>query len=462
MKGYQYLRLLATGLLVVCCLSTQKLIAQRAISIREALSLVQSQQPQLNSFKEQATAAGHNISIARNALIPDVTVAYQAGFATYNNITGMSYPGLILPISGPPSAGNSYEPVPGSALTALLKWNPVTFGQRQASIEKATAQFKLANSYYDEALFRQQYAAIAVYLDAVYLQKLVQSHQANIDRTETGLQQSLVYAKEGLRPGIDTTQFQAALAQAKTDLLLTERQYYAQVTELSRLIGLNDQADKITLSDTLVINKLPYIADTAISVASHPFFLHQQARKVVSEAALKEIERSWRPKLDLWANAYGRGSGVSADGTLHKSDGWSLTRSNYGVGIQVSFPILQFSLVNKQKKQFASLVKADEAQLSQLTLDLQKQQQTAQFNYRQDVLIARQSIIQAQSANDAFTGLKLSYASGLIDFTRLIQGQYDLLKAETGKAGAFLQTWHALLDIAVTNGNLDEFTNKMK
>ncbi|WP_440133553.1 TolC family protein [Chitinophaga sancti] len=462
MKGYQYLRLLATGLLVVCCLSTQKLIAQRAISIREALSLVQSQQPQLNSFKEQATAAGHNISIARNALIPDVTVAYQAGFATYNNITGMSYPGLILPISGPPSAGNSYDPVPGSALTALLKWNPVTFGQRQASIEKATAQFKLANSYYDEALFRQQYAAIAVYLDAVYLQKLVQSHQANIDRTETGLQQSLVYAKEGLRPGIDTTQFQAALAQAKTDLLLTERQYYAQVTELSRLIGLNDQADKITLSDTLVINKLPYIADTAISVANHPFFLHQQARKVVSEAALKEIERSWRPKLDLWANAYGRGSGVSADGTLHKSDGWSLTRSNYGVGIQVSFPILQFSLVNKQKKQFASLVKADEAQLSQLTLDLQKQQQTAQFNYRQDVLIAGQSIIQAQSANDAFAGLKLSYASGLIDFTRLIQGQYDLLKAETGKAGAFLQTWHALLDIAVTNGNLDEFTNKMK
>jgi outer membrane protein TolC len=424
--------------------------------------LVQFQQPQLNSYKEQAAAAGHAIAIAKNTLMPDITAGYQAGFATYNNITGMSYPGLILPISGPPSAGNTYDPVPGTALTALVKWNPLTFGQRQASIEKATAQFKLANSYYDEALFRQQYTVIATYLDAVYLQKLLQSYQSNIERTETGLQQSLVYAQEGLRPGIDTTQFQAALAQATTDLLMIQQQYYARITELTRLTGLPDQPDNIKLSDTLVINQLPAIADSSGVVTNHPLFQYYQAKKTVTEAALKEIQRSWRPRLDLWANVYARGSGVAADGTVHQSDGWSLTRSNYGAGVQVSFPILQFSQVNLQKKQYTSLVKADEAQLSQVALDLQKQQQTAQFSYHQNVLIANQSMIQAQAAGYAFDGLKLSYATGLIDFARLMQGQYDLLKAETGKAGAFLQAWHALLDIAVANGNLDEFINKMK
>ena len=34
---------------------------------------------------------------------------------------------------------------------------------------------------------------------------------------------------------------------------------------------------------------------------------------------------------------------------------------------------------------------------------------------------------------------KLSYESGLIDFTRLVQGQYEPLKAETAQAGAFVQ-----------------------
>lgn len=451
-------------LFTACCslLLTEQSIAQRSISIKEVLVLVQSQQPQLNGYKEQATAAGYNVKIAKNSLMPEVTAGYQAGYATYNNITGMSYPGLFLPISGPPSAGNTYDPVPGTALTALVKWNPFTFGQRQASIDKAAAQYKLAGSYYNEALFRQQYASIATYLDAVYLQQLMHSYQANIERIKGGLEQSLVYAQQGLRPGIDTTQFQSALAQAQTDLLNIQKQYHTQISELTRLTGLSDQPDQIQLSDTLLINQLPPIADSAGTFTNHPVYQYYQTKKEVSEAALKEVQRAWRPRLDLWANAYARGSGVAADGTVNKADGWSLSHKNYGAGLQISFPILQFTQVNLQKKQYNSLVKVDEAQLSQVALNLQKQQETAQYNYRQNILILRQSTVQSQAAQYAFDGLKLSYQSGLIDFTRLIQGQYDLLKAEVSEAGAYIQAWHALLDIAVSNGRLDEFTDKLK
>lgn len=450
----------------VCCsllVAAQNGYAQQhVLSVREALNLVQTQQPQLKGYKEQAAAAGYNIKIAKNTLMPEVTAGYQAGYATYNNITGMSYPGLVLPISGPPSAGNVYDPVPGTALTAMVKWNPLTFGQRQASIDKAAAQYKLASTYYSDALFRQQYTVIATYLDAVYLQQLAHSYQANIERVKGGLQQSLVYAQQGLRPGIDTTQFQSALAQAQTDLLTIQQQYHIQVSELTRLTGLPDQPDNILLSDTLLISQQPQVADNSGAVANHPVYQYYQTKKEVSEAALKEVQRAWRPKLDLWANAYARGSGVAADGTVNKADGWSLSHKNYGAGLQISFPILQFSQVNLQKKQYHSLVKADEAQLGQVSLNLQKQQETAQYNYRQNILILRQSAVQSQAARYAFDGLQLSYQAGLIDFTRLIQGQYDLLKAEVGEAGAHLQAWRALLDIAVSNGRLEEFTDKMK
>lgn len=441
---------------------TQHAMGQQVLSVKDVLFLVQSQQPQLAGYKEQANAAGYNVKIAKNTMMPEVTAGYQAGYATYNNITGMSYPGLILPISGPPSSGNVYDPVPGTALGAMVKWNPLTFGQRQAAVEKAAAEYRLANSFYNDALFRQQYMAIATYLNAVYLQRLVESYKANIARTRAGLEQSLVYAAEGLRPGIDTTQFQAALAQAETELLNTQGQYYRELTELSRIAAISASPDNISLSDTLLATQLPLAKTDTLKMTDHPLFRYYEAKKEVSEAALKEVQRLWRPRLDIWANAYARGSGVGADGTVDKANGWSLTRKNYGAGIQVSFPILQFTQVSLQKKQHQATVKAATAEMGQVTLNLQKQQEIAQFNYRQSLLVARQSTVQSQAARYAYDGLTLSYQSGLIDFTRLIQGQYDLLKAETNEAGALLQAWRALLEISIANGNLEEFTGSIK
>ena len=455
-----YRKILIIGGIGICSLSAYA--QQKPLHIKDVLTLVQSSQPQMKAYEEQAKSSQYNVKLAKNTLLPDLNIGYQAGYATYNNITGMSYPGFMLPISGPPSAGNIYDPVPGTAAGAIVKWNPLTFGQRSAAIEKATAQYKLANSTYNDVLFRQQYATISVYLDAVYLQKLMQTYQANIKRTTTGLQQSLVFTREGLRPGIDTTQFQSALAQAKTDLLIVQRQYYAQLAELSRLTGLPDLPENLLLADTSLLSQLPQVADTTAGPSANPVYQYYQVKKEVTETSLKEVNRIWRPKLDLWANAYARGSGVGADGSVDKADGWSLSRKNYGAGVQISFPILQFSEVQLKKRQYSAMLKADEAQLDQVRLNLQKQKETARYSFDQNILITKQAVIQSQAARFAYDGLTLSYASGLIDFTRLIQGQYDLLKAETGEAAAYLQAWRALLDIAVANGRLTTFTDNLK
>jgi outer membrane protein len=437
-------------------------IAQpRIISVKEALSMVEAGQPQLQAWRERSAAAQQQVRMARNSGMPELTAAYQAGYATYNNITGMSYPGSFLPISGPPSAGNTYDPVPGTALSALLQWTPFTFGQRQAAVEKASAQYRLANSEYNEALFRQQYAAVNTYLEAVYLQKAEVSLRSNIERIRAVLVQSLVLAKEGLRPGIDTVQFQSALSQATMEQLNTTRLYEAQLLELARLTGLPQKPDSLLLSDTLPASQPPRFADTSRSYDAHPAYKYFEARKQLSEAALREAQRAWRPKLDLWANAYARGSGIAADGAVDKADGWSLSRRNYGAGLQLSFPLLRFSQAGIQKKQYRHLLKADEAQLSQVSTDLQKQLETAQLSYSRQLQIARYAPVQTQAARYAYEGLTLSYQTGLADFTRLTQGQYELLKAELSAAAAYLQAWRSLLDIAVATGNLHLFTDQL-
>jgi len=436
--------------------------AQRTLSIKEVLSLVQTGQPQLQSYRDRTTAAQYNIALAKNTLVPNLTAGYQAGYATYNNITGMSYSGLMMPISGPPSAGNSYDLVPGTALAALFQWTPLTFGQRQAAVEKAAAQYQLAGSYYDDALFRQQYAGITTYLGLVYLKKLQESQQANVERTRVSLQQSLVLAREGLRPGLDTVQFQSTLAQAEMDRLNTQRLYQSQALELLRLTGLPGAPEDLVLSDTSLAGQLPTAPDTTGPYTQNPGYKYYQAQVALSTANLKEIERAWRPRLDIWANAYARGSGIEANGTIDKSNGWSLSRNNYGAGLQLSFPILQFSKVNIQKRQYRSLLQADESQLTQAAINLQKQVETARSNYRQNLLVAGQAPISAKAARYAYEGLRLSYRSGLVDFTRLTQGQYQLLNAEVMEANANLQVWSSLLEIGVAKGDLNLFTNQLK
>jgi outer membrane protein TolC len=435
---------------------------KRSLSIKEVLALVESGQPQLQAYKEQTTAAGYAVNLAKNTLVPSLTGGYQAGYATDNNIAGLSYPGLLLPISGPVNANSSPAMVPGTALAAMLQWTPLTFGQRSAAIEKATAQFQLAGSAYENALFQQRYAGILTYLSIIYLFKLLDAEQENINRSQVSLQQSLVLAKQGLRPGLDTVQFQSMLAQATMERLNTETLYQAQVLELCRLTGLPGTPDDFVFTDTLMAVRLPVAPDTSGGYVQNPAYRYYEAQVSLGTANLRQIQRGWRPTLQLWGNAYSRGSGIEPNGVIDKAQGWALTRSNLAAGIQLSFPLLQFSTVNIQKKQYQSLLKSDQNELSQVGINLQRQIQTAESNYRQHLRVAEEAPVQSRAARLSYQGLELSYKSGLVDFTQLTQGQYQLLNAETMEANAYLQVWKSLLDIGVAKGNLNLFTDELK
>lgn len=450
---------LLTCLLFICQFASAQ---SKHLSIKEVMQDVQVNLPQLEALRQQAAATEQNIALAKNTFIPDLNAGYQLNIATFNNITGMSYPGFLLPISGPPSINNTMNFVPGSALGALLKWNPFTFGQREAAIETATAQFKQANAAYNEQLFQYQYSAVNIYLEVVYCRQVLKSLQANIDRWKVSLEQVLVLAKNGLRPGIDTTQFQAAIVQAEMDYLQTERTCQQKMTELTRLTGDNNNTDDLILTDTLFTQSVVTLIDTASSINQHLLYQNLQAQKRITEAGLKEIQKAWAPQLDLWGNAYARGSGVEANGDVNKLNGVGLSRTNLGFGVQLSFPILSYSKLNIQKKQYQFFLEADNSRLAQAQLDISKQIETAVMQYQQDVKIANKSPELLKAASDVYEGLRLSYETGLIDFTRLANSQYELQRAEVNNANARLQLWRSLLSIAVAKGNLNLFTEQLK
>jgi outer membrane protein len=429
------------------------------LSIKETMEKVQHNLPQLEAYRQQAEAARENISLARNSLVPDLSTGYQVNMATFNNITGMSYPGFLLPISGPPSASNEMNFIPGTALGALIKWNPFTFGQRNAAIDKAAAQFRQANAAYNEQLFQYQYAAVNLYLEALYLKQALRISAAAAERYKVSLEQSLVLAKNGLKPGVDTAQFQSVIIQSEIEYLQTEKTYLQKLEELTRLTGMSEAVSNILLTDSTFRPSL--ITDDSTAIINHPYYQAIEAQKNTTAASLKEIQRAWVPQLDVWGNLYARGSGVDAHGVINKSEGWGLSRTNAGIGLQLSFPVLQFSRINIRKKQYNSLLRSDEARLAQARLDISKQVENAQLQYTQDAKIATKTPLQLKIATDVYEGLKLSYEAGLIDYTRLSQSQYELTKAALNNATAQLQLWRSLLSIAVAKGNLAIFTDQL-
>jgi outer membrane protein len=434
----------------------------RVLSIREALKLAESNEPQLAASRDQARATGYNAALAKNTLVPDLTVGYQADYFTFNNANGTYYPGLLMPMEGPAQAINRDLSVPTSALAALLKWQPFTFGQRAAAEGQAAAQFRLANAHYDEQLFELQFGVITAYMEAVYLRGVTTSLQAGVARAETAMEQSLILAKQGLRAGIDTVQFQSIMAQAEMDYLGAQKLYDAQVLELTRLTGIPEGADGIVLGDTLLATRIPAWTDTARSFSNSPTYRLYADQKALSQASLLQVEHTWRPTLDLWANAYARGSGLEYNGVVMDGQAWNLNKFNYGLGFQLSFPILQFSGVHLRKQQYRYLLKADEERLSQVSINLEKQIQVARSNLRSSELQARHAPTLLKAASDAYQGLQVSYRSGLVDFTRLADAQFQLLQAEVTGTSVRIQAWKALLELAVASGDLTLFTDQIQ
>ena len=131
------------------------------------------------------------------------------------------------------------------------------------------------------------------------------------------------------------------------------------------------------------------------------------------------------------------------------------------MGIQFSFPILDFVRWDYQKKQYGNLLNADQQLLNQTVLDLSAQLKSAFVALEQDVQIAIKAPEKLKASRLAYQSLEANYDAGLIDYTRLAQGQYDLLNAEIEVYSSYIQAWQALLNLAIAEGDLSIFTNQL-
>ena len=432
--------------------------AQTAIPLGEAVQKAAINYPALKAKALQVEALKKNIQVVTNTGLPSFDASYQVFYATYNNITGMAYPTYLVPISGPPSKDNNLAGVFGSATGLLLNWQPFTFGQRESQTAFAKAGVTQANSDLANEILQHKVRVANAYLDALGAKELLQIFRENLSRSQANLALVQNLVANGLRPGVDSALFAGEVSKATAELLNHQRNYEQALLNLSQLMGVTDN---ITISDSSYSYRLPVNGIVADSL-QHPLLAFYQSAIDLDLAKRKTIEKTTLPGLGFWGTTYARGSGIQYDGTVKSLDGLGLQRVNYGLGIQLSVPLLQSMKIKPQLQQQDIQARADKEKLNELSLQLNRQMRIADTTLRYALEIVKQNPALLRSAAFAYTTMVSRYNAGLANYTDIVQAQYNLIKAEDDDKTNHIAVWKAFLYKAAVAGDIDLFLKQVK
>ena len=421
------------------------------------LELAEKNYPQLKAKKIEVQAAEKNAGIAKSSAIPSLDAAYQLSYATYNNITGMSYPGYLMPISGPPSVSNNFSGVFGSGAGIVFNWQPFTFGQRESQIAYAQAGVGFAKAEEQNDIFQHKVKVINAWLDWITAIGLQKVYEENRRRAEANLSVSRKLVVTGIKPGVDSALLKAEVSRAGIELLNSNKASGQAKIILDELLA----SDSIQIRpDTSLFTKLP-IASLVSDTVIHPLISVYTSSIAVNKSKKESISKTTMPTLGIWSTAYGRGSGVDYAGSVKTLNGLGLQRFNYGVGVQLSIPILQSLRIRPQLQQQDLEIASNTEKLREAEWQISKQNDLADTGLKAALATAKESPVFFSTAVYAYHSMYSRYRSGLANYADLVQAQYGVAKADGDNRIIFISAWKALLYKASVKGDLNIFLNQL-
>src|SRR5712691_9976559 len=248
------------------------------LTLEQAVSQATAKYPAVQVSLERVSASAAGVNLARTSYLPRADFRGQLNRATHNNVFGLMLPQpvpVISSISGPVLRTNSLDNVWGTAVGALVSWEPFDFGLRKANVEAAESARRRAQTEVGVTKLQVGAAAADTFLTILAAQQTVVAAKAGVDRARTldNVVQTLV--KNELRPGAEGSRTRAELALAETQLIRAEQAVEEARAALAQLLGVAP-ADVSVLSGNLL--QLPPEAPQAPDApASHPLAVAQSA-----------------------------------------------------------------------------------------------------------------------------------------------------------------------------------------
>lgn len=441
----------------VVCLLAAGVLSGQSYTLREAVKQALDGYPAAKVPIEQMSAAAAAINLARTGYLPRLDLLAQANRATTNNVFGMLLPQSGLPgISGPVLGTNGVGSVWGSAAGMTLSWEPFDFGYRAATVRQAEAGLRRAETAAARTRFDIARAAADAFLTLLAAQQTVIAAEAGVERSKVLLTLVEAQARAQLRPGADASRTRAEVAAAETLYIQAQKAVEMAKASLSQFVG-GDPAQISIHQGALLAS--PDLAEPAPTPApGHPLLMEHQAAVLEAQASRKLLDKSYYPKFSLVGASFGRGTGAMTDGrTLGGISGLGPSIQNWGLGLNVTFPIFDMPALNARKAAAGARERLESARYEHARRDLSAALHRARAEWEGARRVARNTPVQLEAARDAERQAAARYRAGLGTLADVADAQRLVTQAEIDHSLAALSVWRAMLGVAAAQGDLQPF-----
>jgi outer membrane protein len=431
---------------------------ETALTLNSVVEDAAKNYPTIQISQEELNDSAARIQLARAAYLPRVDALAQFNRGTRNNVFGSLLPqGTIPSLSGPVIGTNNGGSVWGSATGVLINWQPFDFGIRAANVRAAQAAQERAVAASLRTKLEVETASADAYLAVIASLQTQKAAQTAVDNWETLRQSIHALTAAELRPGADESRVNAEKAASANQLALALQAVDSNVATLRKF---QSSPAPVSNSDQTLLTRVPEASgkDSPFSADSNPLTAEQKAATAENEAQLKALQRSWAPQFNLEGSAYARGTGAETNGQrLSGANGLAPNIGNYVVGVNITFPLMDFVSIHAKVASQASQVKIAKANEDLTTRNLREQFEQALAELHATETIAQNTPVQLQAAQTSFDQSSARYKAGLAPIDDVAQAQRLLVQAEIDNAIARLNVWRAFLKLQYIRGDLQPF-----
>jgi outer membrane protein TolC len=427
-------------------------------TLEDAISLASQNYPAIKAAHERALAEKGGTSLAKTEYLPRINFMIQESRATTNNIPTVLFPQTTIPVITHPEAGGTrFKGFWLDNFGTLFDWEPFDFGLRPANVKLAQTRFSEATARTELTRFDACLSAADAYLIALAAKETVLAFQAKLRRMEAFSLVVHALVDAGLKPGVDASRADAEVAQAKVEVIESQRLSDLSLIHLAETLGIETMQVQIK-SDGLTSGIPPPEIFVQPDFNKHPLIILSNSAINTVQSRIHVLDKTYYPRFFLLAAIDGRGFGGQHFG--QPIGGGILPQvANWAVGLRISFEAMDIFAIKAKRRIEVHNRQAERANLQLNLLNLREKEANARVMIERARQVAANTPLFVEAAKETEMRSKERYKVGLNTIVDVTESERLLAKAQVDNAVAQVGVWRGELAQAAALGDLKPFVN---
>jgi outer membrane protein TolC len=440
---------------------------QKVLTIKEAEQIALANYGTIKSKTSQLNASKAFLSETKTEYLPNINISAEQDYGTVNSQYGPAYGlnGFAVASSGPILPNQNWSAGFGALYLSNVSWDFFAFGRAVEKVKVQKNTVSLNETDLAQEQFEHQVRVAGTYLNLLAAQQLSKAQQDNLNRAIDLQKVVIARVKNGLNPGVDSSQANAEVSNARIALTNAQETEQEQSNQLAIYLGIQPQNFVL---DSIFVTKTPVTVDPqpTVTFENHPLLRFYQNRINVSDEEAKYLNTYSYPTFSFFGTFQGRGSGFNNGFGTNQSDytsgygsGVDPTRYNYLLGVGVSWNLTNILRVRYQVKSQKFTSEQFKNDYDLVSDQLRDQQVLAETRISNALKNYHEAPVEVKAASDAYIQKFALYKNGLANIVDFTQALFALNTAEIDNYIAANNVWQALLYKAAATGDFEIFIN---